>query len=105
MSATEPVLPATRRPMPAPEPPPEPRSSKRPAEIEQELQETTDRLAWKVDELVQRVHPKQVARRGAATVREKLTTPKGRPRAEVVGAAIGALVGVTVLVWRARRRR
>jgi hypothetical protein len=51
------------------------------------------------------VHPKQVARRGAATVREKLTTPKGRPRAEVVGAAIGALVGVTVLVWRARRRR
>jgi hypothetical protein len=91
--------------MPAPEPPPEPRSSKRPAEIEQELQETTDRLAWRVDELVQRVHPKQVARRGAATIREKLTTPTGRPRAEVVGAAIGALAGVTVLVWRARRRR
>jgi hypothetical protein len=31
-------------------------------------------------------------------------TPKGRPRAEVVGALIGGLIGVAVLVWRARRR-
>jgi hypothetical protein len=105
VSATEPVLPATRRPMPVPEPPPPPRSSKKPAEIEQELQVTTDRLASRVDELVQLVHPKQVARRSVATVREKLTTAQGRPRAEVVGAAIGALVGLTVLVWLARRRR
>jgi hypothetical protein len=100
VTAPDPVLPATRQPMPAPEL----RPARTPAEIEQELQETTDRLASRVDELVQRVHPKRVARRGVASVKEKLTTPQGRPRAEVVGAAIGGLIGLGVLAWRARRR-
>ncbi|MGH8776732.1 MAG: DUF3618 domain-containing protein [Jiangellaceae bacterium] len=90
--------------MPAVEEPARARARK-PAEIEQELQETTDRLAARVDELVDRVHPRQVARRSVASVREKLTTPQGNPRPEVVGAAIGALIGLAVLVWRARRHR
>ncbi len=103
MSAPDPVLPATRRPMPGPELPPR-SPSRKPAEIEQELQQTTDRLASRVDELVQRVQPREVARRSLAAVREKVTTPEGRPRAEVIGATIGGLVGLAVLVWRARRQ-
>jgi hypothetical protein len=31
-------------------------------------------------------------------------TPNGRPRAEFIGALIGGLIGVAVLVWRARQR-
>jgi hypothetical protein len=42
--------------------------------------------------------------RGRAAVRRAATTPNGRPRAEVVGALIGGLIGVVVLVWRARHR-
>jgi hypothetical protein len=33
-----------------------------------------------------------------------VTDHAGRPRAEVVGAVVGALVGVAVLTWWARRR-
>lgn len=101
MTAPDAVLPASRQPMPGPPAPPRARS---PVEIEQELQETTDRLASRVDELARRVRPRQVARRTVASVRDRLTTPRGRPRPEIVGAAIGGLVGLAVLVWRAGRR-
>jgi len=39
-----------------------------------------------------------------AELRAKVVEPDGRPRKEIVGAAIGALVGLAVLVWRSRRR-
>jgi hypothetical protein len=109
------VLPASRRPMPGPPPPeqpvaaptepePEPSRQRRAAEIEQELQETADRLAARVDALVDRVNPSAIAGRGRAAVRRAFVTPAGRPRPELVGALVGAVVGIAVLVWRARRR-
>jgi hypothetical protein len=87
---------------PSPETPPGPQRTA--AEIERELEETTDRLAARLDALVDRVRPAAIAGRGRAAVRRAVMTPKGRPRAEVVGALIGGLIGVAVLVWRARRR-
>ena len=117
MSDPDAVLPTSRRPMPGPTPDtataavagelppePEPRPQRSAAEIEQELNETTDRLAARVDALVDRVSPAAIAGRGRAALRRADMTPSGRPRAEVVGALIGGLVGVAVLVWRARRR-
>ena len=117
MSEPDAVLPASRRPMPGPapevptatvpsEPPPEPepRPQRSAAEIEQELNETTDRLAARVDALVDRVSPAAIAGRGRAALRRAVTTPAGRPRAEAIGALVGGFVGVAVLVWRARRR-
>ncbi|MGH8838254.1 MAG: DUF3618 domain-containing protein [Jiangellaceae bacterium] len=103
MSSSETVLPASRRPMPGP-PQPERIPPRTADEIEQELQETTDRLARRVDALVGRMSPKRVANRSRAAVRGAFITPHGRPRPEVVGAAIGGLIGVAVLVWWARRR-
>jgi len=82
---------------------PEPPSPQRtPDEIEHELDETTDRLAARVDALVDRVSPAAIADRGRAALRRAVMTPQGRPRAEVVGALIGGLIGIAVLVWRAR---
>lgn len=115
--ATEPVLPSSRRPVPGSE---EYRrqadaeaaarngasrdGSRSAADIEADLDATIERLGASIDELADRLSPGQIAARGIGRVRSMVTTPDGRPRAEVVGAAIGALVGVAVLVWRARRR-
>jgi hypothetical protein len=117
VSEPDPVLPASRRPMPNPTAPdlsadvaPEaspataPSPQRTPAEIERELEETTDRLAARVDALVDRVSPAAIVGRGRAAVGRAVMTRQGRPRAEVVGALIGGLIGVAVLVWRARRR-
>ena len=101
--------------MPGPAKPERPQQ-RTPAEIEQELDETTQRLVSRVDELVHRMQPRQVVRRGMAELKAKvvdldtrpqetgIVEPDGRPRKEIVGAAIGALVGLAVLVWRSRRR-
>jgi Protein of unknown function (DUF3618) len=90
--------------MPAPPTPEQPRQ-RTPDEIEQEMLEAAQRLSSRVDELVYRVSPRQIVRRGVARVQEKVVTPDGRPKAEIIGAAVGALVGLAVLVWWSRRRR
>lgn len=103
MTTPDSVLRASRQPMPSPSPQrQEPRT---PAEIEQELNNTTDRLAARVDALVDRANPRQAARRSVAALRENVTTADGRPRAEVVGAAVGAIIGLALVAWRAWRRR
>ena len=96
------VLPASRQPMPGP-PVPERPPERTPDEIEQELRETAQRLSSRVDQLVDRISPRQLVRRGAANLRANVVTADGRPRMELVGAAVGALVGVAFLVWRSRR--
>jgi hypothetical protein len=117
---TEPVLPSSRQPVPGSEqyerPAPAPREkagkgeeeSRTPRrtadEIEAEINVTTERLSASIDELVDRLSPAQVARRGLAGARNVVTDANGRPRAEVVGALVGALVGAAFLFWRSRRR-
>jgi hypothetical protein len=117
-AAGERVLPSSRQPMPSSEayvrPAEEParrngdvgdRRRRSAAEIEAELDVTTDRLAANVDALVERLSPKQVIGRSVDSVKGLVTAPTGRPRAEVIGATVGALVGVAVVVWLARRHR
>jgi Protein of unknown function (DUF3618) len=96
------VLPASRQPMPGPPVPQRP-PQRTPDEIEQELLETAQRLSSRVDELVYQTRPRQLVRRGVSNLRAKLVTTDGRPRTEVLGAAVGALVGLAFLVWRSRR--
>jgi Protein of unknown function (DUF3618) len=103
VSVQDNVLPASRQPMPGPATAEQPRQ-RTPDEIEQELAETTQRLAARVDELTYRLKPRQMVRRGVTRLQAAIA-PDGRPKAEIVGAAIGALVGVAVLVWRSRRHR
>lgn len=116
INRADPVLPSSRRPVPGSE---EYRQraaaeverrngasrdgSRSPADIEADLNATTERLAANIDQLVERLSPGRLAARGLGRARDLVVTPDGRPRPEVVGAAVGALVGVAVLVWRSRR--
>lgn len=109
---TDKVLPSSRLPMrgskeySAPEPDRGGKDEKRSAaEIEQELDAVTQRLAANVDALVDRMHPKRIAGRGAGRARRLVMTSDGRPRPEIVGAVVGALLGVAVLTWWSRAHR
>ena len=106
MSATDSVLPSSRQPVPVSdevqaELDRRPRSAD---EIERELDERAQRLAGNIDALSAKLSPSRVARDGVASVKSRFTTPSGGLRPEVVGAVAGALIGVGVLIWRARRR-
>lgn len=72
-------------------------------EIERELDETTQRLAANVDELVDRVSPVRLAQSGVEKVKARVMAPSGRPRPEVIGAIAGAAI-VGVVLWQLRRR-
>ena len=112
---TEPVLPMSRQPVPGSEkferPPPAPREHgdkgderaerRTAAEIEADMNAMAQRLSARVDELVRRLSPAQIAKRGAKGM---VITADGRPKAEVIGALAGALVGAAFLLWRSRRR-
>ncbi|HEX6326852.1 MAG TPA: DUF3618 domain-containing protein [Jiangellaceae bacterium] len=121
---TEPVLPTSRRPVPGSErferPAPVPREQgnrreqgdkgdedakrRTAAEIEADMNTTAQRLSATVDELVFRLSPAQIAKRGANGAKGLVITADGRPRPEVIGALAGALVGAAFLLWRSRRR-
>ncbi len=108
---TDKVLPSSRLPMrgskeySAPEPDRGKDKQRSAAEIEQELDAVAQRLAANVDALVDRVHPKRIVGRGAGRARRLVMTSDGRPRAEIVGAVVGALLGVAVLTWWSRAHR
>lgn len=107
MSSTDSVLPASRQPMPvSPEVQAELDNRRRRSvdAIERELDERTERLSENIDELVARLRPGRVARDTMAGVRSRVLTSDGWPRPEVLGAIAGAVVGVGVLIWWARRR-
>jgi len=67
--------------------------------IEREMEETRDRLAATIDELVHRTSPKTIARREIATVKGYFVDPEGNPRTENILKVAGGVVGfVAVLV-------
>lgn len=106
MTTTEPVLPASRQPVPlAPEVQAElDRRPRTPAQIEHAINARTERLAANIDELTARLSPSRLVKEGTAGLRARVTTPEGGPRLEIVGAVAGAVLVLGVLMWRARRR-
>lgn len=111
MAQTQQGLPSSRQPVPVAEGVQEQLDEKAKREkkkrsiddIERELDQTTQRLAANVDELVNRVRPSRLAQAGVESAKRKVLTPSGLPRPEVIGAAVGAVV-VGVVLWRMRRR-
>lgn len=79
------------------------------AELELELAARRARLAGTLDELMERVTPKEIARHSARGVKQKideqLRTPDGGLRVERVAAIAAAAVAAVALVVVARRRR
>jgi len=106
VSPTDPTLPASRQPVPvAPEVQAEiDRRGRSAAQIERDIAERTERLSANIDELTARLAPRRLVGDRVAAAKQKVTTPDGRPRAEIVGALAGAVVAVPFLLWRSRRR-
>ena len=76
------------------------------ASLEREMEETRQRLAVTIDELVSRTSPKNAVQRRVTEVKGVFVAPNGDPRTDnilkVVGGVFG-LVGVLVLIRRVTR--
>lgn len=75
-------------------------------ELVDEIEEIRLRLANTVDELVDRAHPKSIARRSAANLKSRFVDEQGSPRFETivpVVAGTAALVAAIVLIRRLTR--
>jgi Protein of unknown function (DUF3618) len=71
--------------------------------LEREMEETRERLAATIDEIVDRANPKNVVQRRVAEVKAVFVDANGDPRTDsvlmVVGGVFG-LVGLLVLIRR-----
>lgn len=60
-------------------------------------------MATTIDQIVDRAHPKNVARRWVESVKARFIAPDGSARMETVAPVAGAAVGVVVLIVVLRR--
>jgi hypothetical protein len=86
-----------------------PRDTRSPAEIEADLDRTREHLSETLDELSERLSPRDLARRGGRRIKARFVDEQsGRPRlgpaATALGGLGGALAALAVL-RRARNRR
>ncbi len=73
-----------------------------PEEIQADIEKQREQLARTVDQLSHKLDVKAQARAKVDEVKDRSTTAEGKPRPELLGAAV--LVGVVlVVVWRRRR--
>lgn len=103
--AASPAVSAVRPAGPPPAPPAAKPAgpSRTPAEIEREIEATRARLASSIDELADRVSPKNVAKRSADKAKLTVIDEGGDPRVgrlAAIGSAVVAVLGL--VVWRRR---
>ena len=72
-----------------------------PDALVKQIERTREDLARTIDTLTQRVSPGNVVRRAMSRVLDQVSRPEVQLAA---GAAALAVVGVTILAWRRRRR-
>ena len=80
--------------------------SNNPDDLEAQIEQTRLQLAATIDEIADRVHPKNVARRGVQRARNVLVDEYGELRPDRVGMVLSVAVAVVglVLLRRARGR-
>ncbi len=71
--------------------------------LERDIEETRDRLAATIDELVYRVNPKTIARRQVRDLKAHFVDAEGQPRRDNILKVVGGVVGVVVLFTLVRR--
>ena len=71
--------------------------------IEREMEQTRQRLAQNIDQLLYRASPKTIARRQAAAVKGYFVDPSGSPRTENILKVAGSVAGVAVLLVAIRK--
>ncbi|MGH3424111.1 MAG: DUF3618 domain-containing protein [Nocardioidaceae bacterium] len=78
-----------------------PSSNGKPDDLVDEIEKVREHLATTVDALVDRVSPKNVARRTLAGVKAKFVDEKGSPRLETIVPVVGGtvlFVGVVLVI-------
>lgn len=69
-----------------------------PSELEREIEETRERLAGTIDQLVHRAHPKTIVSREVADLKSFFVDPHtGEPRTENILKVVGGVVGTIAL--------
>ena len=71
--------------------------------LEREIEETRDRLAGTIDQLVHRASPKTIVTREVALVRGYFVAPDGTPRTDNILKVVGVVAGVVVVLAGLRR--
>ena len=71
--------------------------------LEREMEETRERLASTIDELIYRTSPKTVVRREVATVRSFFVDSQGNPRTENILKVAGGVAGFVAVIVVIRR--
>jgi hypothetical protein len=72
--------------------------SETPSDIEREIEETRERLAGTIDQLLYRSHPKTIVSREVAQVKAYyVDAATGEPRTDNILKTVGGVVGVIAL--------
>lgn len=71
--------------------------------LEREIEETRERLAATIDQLVYRSSPKTIARREIAAVKAKFVDENGQPRTENILKVAGGVAGFVAVIVVIRR--
>ncbi len=71
--------------------------------IEREMEQTRERLASTIDQLIYRTSPKTIIRREVATVRGYFVDPQGNPRTENILKVAGGFAGFVAVIVVIRR--
>ena len=74
-----------------------------PEEIQADIERQREQLASTVDQLTHKLDVKAQGKAKVVELQDRATTPDGKPRPEVLGAAAAAVVLVGVLIWWRRR--
>jgi hypothetical protein len=82
----------------------EEKASKTPAEIEAEIAHQREELAETLDALGAKLDVKAQTRAKVAEAKGRATTDNGKPRPELVAAAVVVVAGTVALVWWRRSR-
>ena len=66
--------------------------------LEREIEETRERLAHTIDELLHRAHPKTIVSREVTSVRQFFVDPSGAPRTDNILKVAGGVLGTVALL-------
>jgi hypothetical protein len=69
-----------------------------PDALVRDIEEARDRLAVTIDQIVERVHPKNAAKRTLGKVKSRFVNEDGSPRLENIAPVAGGIVGVAALI-------
>lgn len=70
-----------------------------PEDIQAQVEQQREQLADTVDQLAAKLDVKSQVKAKVADVKDRATTDSGKPRPDVIGAAVGAFVVVAAIVW------